>query len=246
AHVSERLVAVDGTRLEFQRHVRAALVGVRGHLLEAFERTQLLLHRPHQQALGVLRRDAFMHHADVGHRDLDVRFRLLGNAEIGDEAGEQDEHQQEDDRSRSFQRRFNDAVHVQSPWAGATVLPTAMAKPLVSSRTVRTLSPGFTKPWPTVMMRAASGRPAIHMPLLVDLTTSMRLKRTVPSSATVLMPISPFSSRARIDGEMRCAKVCPAGTCTCAVMPAGRLRSGFGTSSSTRKVRVASSATGAM
>ena len=59
AHVGERLVDVDaGVELEGDRAV--ALAGVGPHLLDALDRPQLLLHRPHQQALGVLGRDALV------------------------------------------------------------------------------------------------------------------------------------------------------------------------------------------
>ena len=47
------------------------------HFLDAFKRTQLLLHGPHQQTLGVLRADAIQGHGDIDHGDGDVGVGFL-------------------------------------------------------------------------------------------------------------------------------------------------------------------------
>src|SRR3546814_17609250 len=80
---SSDVCSADLAVIEFQYHVGAAEVGGRGHLLHALDRPQLLLQRLDDQALGVLRRNALMHHVKVEHRDVDVRRVILGAGQIG-------------------------------------------------------------------------------------------------------------------------------------------------------------------
>ena len=96
AHVLLGLVAVE-TGLELKHDAAAALIGVGGHLLDAGDAAQLLLDRPHHQPFGVLGGDAIQRHLDVDDRDGDVGVGFLGDLDVGDDTGDQDERQAHQD-----------------------------------------------------------------------------------------------------------------------------------------------------
>src|SRR3546814_1855019 len=108
---SSDVCSADLAGIEFQYHVGAAEVGGRVHLLHALDRPQLRLQRLDDQALGVLRRNALVHHVHVEHRDVDVRRVFLGDGLVGDGAGHQDQHQRQDDRPAVGEGGVDDRVH---------------------------------------------------------------------------------------------------------------------------------------
>ncbi len=75
-HVLKRLVRIK-PGIELQHHRGMTFRGGTTHFLDAFKRTQLLLHGPHQQTLGVLRADAIQGHGDIDHGDGDVGVGFL-------------------------------------------------------------------------------------------------------------------------------------------------------------------------
>ena len=91
-NVLECLLGVDAG-IEFKLDVGAAFVGVGDHLLDALDGSQLLFHRSHQQALGVLGRNAVVLDAHVNNGNFDVRLGFLGNRRIGDDPADQDDQQ---------------------------------------------------------------------------------------------------------------------------------------------------------
>ncbi len=71
ADVVEGRIGVEAG-LEFHHDAAAALVAGRAHFLDALDGPQFLLHRPDQQAFGVLGRDALVRDNDIDDRYVDV------------------------------------------------------------------------------------------------------------------------------------------------------------------------------
>ena len=133
-----------------------ALARGRAHLLQALEPLQLALHRPHQEALGVLGADALVDHRDVDDRQLDVGVGLLRDLPGDDAAPEHDQQQRHDDDAAALERGGDQGFHDGTPATRAAV---SAAPPGTTS--TRTFSPSATKPWPVVITRSSSaGRPA--------------------------------------------------------------------------------------
>ena len=53
----------------------------------------MFFQRLYQQPFGILGRNAFISDRHIGHRDIDIRGRFLGNVQIGD-VTETTQHQQ--------------------------------------------------------------------------------------------------------------------------------------------------------
>ena len=70
------------TGIKLKGHRGMAFAGHGAHFLDPFKAAQLLLQRPHQQALGVFRADAFQAYRYVNDRDADIRVGFLGDGEI--------------------------------------------------------------------------------------------------------------------------------------------------------------------
>ena len=113
ADVCQCLVGVDaGVKLD--EDIRAAFIGVRCHLLDTFDRPQLLLHRPDQEALAVLGGNAVVRDVHVDHRDLDVRLRFLRDRHVRNYARDQDDCQRQQYGPRPRHCRL-DELHGSSP-----------------------------------------------------------------------------------------------------------------------------------
>ena len=153
AHVDQGLVDVDAG-LELEQHRGVALARRRAQLLEPFQALQLALHRAHQQALRVLGADALVVHRDVDDRQLDVGVGLLGDLPGDHRTPEHDQDQRHDDDAAAVERGLD-----QRPHAGALVV-TAAASGSRGTTSTPTCSPAATKPWPVVITRSCSGRPA--------------------------------------------------------------------------------------
>ncbi len=92
AHILQCLVAIEaGIKLEQYRGM--PLLGGGAHLLDPLDGLQLLLHRPHQQPLGILRRDPLMVHGDIDNGDRHIRLCFLGDSVVGDVATDEQQHQ---------------------------------------------------------------------------------------------------------------------------------------------------------
>ena len=92
ADVLQGLVDIDAGK-KFQLNIGATLVGIGGHLLYAFDGSQFLFHRPHQQSFGVFRRNSLECDADVENRYLDIRFRFFRNRHVSGNTADQDNEQ---------------------------------------------------------------------------------------------------------------------------------------------------------
>src|SRR5690606_27668449 len=206
-----------------------ALERGRPHLPDALDALQLLLHRSNEQPLGILGRDALVLHVDVDDRDVDVRFRLLGNPDIGGEAGDQQQHQQSDGGARARDYGIDQAQEADSAASG----------------TGFTCWPGRTNSCPTVISVILSGRPSTQIPSGRSARISSGWNCTRLPGPTDLMPSRPRSSRLSSEGDRKCAWISGAGSVTSLVMPSRIFPSALGISTSTRKVRVAGSATAA-
>ncbi len=112
AHVRQRLVGIE-TRHEFQGDRGMSLAGIGRHFLDALYGLQFVLHGPHQHALGVFGRDARVGdgHVDIGNGD--VRFRFLGYAQPGRQAGSEQQQEQQRHGALVHQRPVDEPVHVQ-------------------------------------------------------------------------------------------------------------------------------------
>ena len=88
-----------------------SLTGGGAHLLDPFDGLKLLLHRSHQQTLGILRRDPFVSHRDIDNRNGNIRFCLLGNSHIGDRAADEQHQQQSKNSSRAAECDVNECLH---------------------------------------------------------------------------------------------------------------------------------------
>ena len=100
ARILQRDINV-GAGIEANGHARAALVGIGGDFVDTLDRPDLLLHGPDEQTFGILGRDPVMRHADVDHRDVDVRFCFLRYADIGHDARDDDHRERHHDGARA-------------------------------------------------------------------------------------------------------------------------------------------------
>ena len=151
AHVIQGLVGIEA-RLELEHEGGLTLPRSGAQFLQALDVAQFLLHRPHQQALRVLGRDAVVRNQDVDDGNRDVGVRLLRDGHVGDGAGDEDQGQHQQHRPGPPHRGVDDAIQLEAP--SSAISGTAMTR-----------CPARTKPCPTVMTRTGSGRPDTQTPL---------------------------------------------------------------------------------
>ena len=99
AHIRERGLGIEAG-LELEEDEATAFESGGTHLLHVAHRLELGLDRAQQQAFGIFRADAALGELDVDHRDLDVGLRLLGDGDIGDEAGAEKKDERGDGEPR--------------------------------------------------------------------------------------------------------------------------------------------------
>ena len=114
AHVVHGRVGIE-PGLEFQGHGAAALAAAGAHFLDPLDDAQFLLHGADEQALGVLRRNAFVLHHHVDDGDVDVGIGFLGNLHVGDGPGDEDQDQGGDDGARAREGRIDEPPHDDPP-----------------------------------------------------------------------------------------------------------------------------------
>ena len=110
ADIGDGRVGVEAG-LELQGDAGVALAALGAHLLDPLDGAQLLLHGAHQQALGILGRDAVVGHHHVDDGDVDVRVGLLGDFHVGDGAGDQDQHQRQQNCAGVAESGVDDPLH---------------------------------------------------------------------------------------------------------------------------------------
>ena len=92
SYILQCFVRIDA-RVKLQLHICATFVRVSGHFLDAFDRTQFLLHGPHEQSFRVFRGDSVVRDAHINDRDFDIRLGFFRDRRIGDHAADQDDQQ---------------------------------------------------------------------------------------------------------------------------------------------------------
>ncbi len=95
AHVRQRLVLVERD-VELQHDTGMTFRRDRGDFLQPVKAAQFRFHRPHEQALGIFRRNALLGDRNVEDRQIDVRAGFFRDRDIGGDTGnDQRQHHHE-------------------------------------------------------------------------------------------------------------------------------------------------------
>ena len=113
AHVGDDLGLVPA-EFEFEDDDGIAFGGGRRHRLQPVEIRQLGLHRPDQQFLAVLGRDAGKGHADEQRGDLDIRLALFRQIRIGQRACQDRQDDEGDDHAGPGRGPVDDSRHFRA------------------------------------------------------------------------------------------------------------------------------------